>query len=121
MAASLLHDIAKGEKDHARKGSQLIARLGYPEVAEVIAFHTVLDPEHGDQINETAIVYLADKLVSGRKIVSLDERLKERLDQFGEEAARQGARERMGQAAAIQKKIEDVLGLKLENILKESR
>ena len=43
MAASLLHDIARGEKDHARKGSQLIARLGYPEVADVIAFHTELD------------------------------------------------------------------------------
>lgn len=119
MAASLLHDIAKGEKDHARKGSQLIAGLGYPELAEVIACHTVLAPEHRNRINETTIVYLADKLVSGHKVVSLDERLKERLDQFGEEAARQGARERIGQAMAIQKEIERVLSLKLEDILKE--
>ena len=119
MAASLLHDIAKGEKDHARKGGQLAARLGYPEVAEVIAFHTVLAPEHQNQISETAIVYLADKLVSGHKIVSLDTRLKERLNQFGEEAAQQGARERIGQAMAIQKKIESILSLKLEDILRE--
>jgi len=119
MAASLLHDIAKGEKDHAGRGSQMVSRLGYPEVAEVIALHTVLDPEHRNKITETSIVYLADKLVSGHKIVSLDERLKERLNQFGEESARQGARERIGQAMAIQKQIESVLGFKFDAILDE--
>ena len=119
MAASLLHDIAKGEKDHARKGSQLIAAIGYPEVAEAIAFHMQLDSEHQNQISETTIVYLADKLVSGHRIVSLDEKLKDRLNQFSEETAQQGARERIGQAIAIQKQIESIVGLKLADILSE--
>ena len=119
MAAALLHDIARGEKDHARKSSQLIARLGYPEVADVIAFHMELDSEHQNQIDETTVVYLADKLVSGHQVVSLDERLKDRLDQFTDEAAQQGARERIGQAIVIQNQIESILGLKLEDILRE--
>ena len=119
MAASLLHDIARGEKDHARKASQLVARLGYPEVADVIASHMELDAKQQNQINETTIVYLADKLVSGHQVVSLDERLKDRLNQFSEEAAQQAARERIGQAMTIQKKIEGILDLRLESILDE--
>jgi molybdenum cofactor cytidylyltransferase len=117
VAASLLHDIARGERDHARKGSQLVARLGYPEVADVIASHMILDPDQRNQIDETAVVYLADKLVSGNRVVSLDERLGDRLNRFSEGAARQAARERMEQAAAIQQKIEDILGLTLGSIL----
>ncbi len=117
MAASLLHDIARGEEDHARQGGRFVARLGYPEVADIIASHMTLDPDQESQTNERAVVYLADKLVSGNRVVSLDERLRDRLNQFSEEAARQAARERMGQAAAIQEKIEDILGLKLESIL----
>jgi len=119
MAASLLHDIAKGEKDHTRKGSQLVARLGYPEVADIIALHMQLDSEHQNQINETTIVYLADKLVIGHRPVSLDEKLKSRLNNFNEETAQQGARERIGQAMAIQKQIESIVGLKLADILSE--
>jgi HD superfamily phosphodiesterase len=119
IAASLLHDIVRGEKDHARKASELVARLGYPEVADVIAFHMALGSENRSHINEATIVYLADKLVSGTRVVSLDERLKERLNQFSEEAARQAAKERIGQAMAIQVQIESVLGLKIEDILSE--
>jgi molybdenum cofactor cytidylyltransferase len=119
MAASLLHDIARGEKDHARKGSQIVARLGYPEVADIIVSHMELDPGQQDQVNETTIVYLADKLVSGSRVVSLDEKLEARLGQLSDEAARQGARERMGRAMAVRKDIEGILDLKLEDVLNE--
>jgi len=121
MAASMLHDIAKGEKEHTNKGSQLVAGLGYPEVAAVIGSHMILAPEHRNQISETSIVYLADKLVIGHRPVSLDEKLESRLKGFDEEAARQGARERIGQAMALQKQIESIMGLKIEDILKENR
>ncbi len=122
VAASLLHDVAKGEKGHARKGSEMIARLGYTEVADIVASHIELQLKQENQINETTIVFLADKLVSGQEVVSLDERLTERLNQFSEEAARQSARKRMGQAMAIQEQIERVLGLKLaDTIVQPSR
>ncbi len=119
MAASLLHDIARGEKDHARRGSELVARLGYPGVANVIVSHMELGPGQQDQINETTIVYLADKLVSGSQVVFLNERLKDRLGRFDDEAAQRGARERMARAATIQKNIEGILGLKLEEVLSD--
>lgn len=119
MGASLLHDIAREEKDHARKGSDLVARLGYPEVANIIASHMALGPGQQNQVNETTVVYLADKLVSGSKVVTLDEKLEDRLGHLGDEAARQGARERIGQAMTIQKNIEGILGSKLEDVLSD--
>lgn len=117
MAASLLHDVAKGERDHGRKGSELVARLGYPEVADIVASHMALRPGQQDQISEATIVYLADKLVSGSRVVSLDEKLRDRLGQLGDVAAREGARARMGQAMALQNKIEGILGSKLGDVL----
>lgn len=117
MAASWLHDLARGEKDHAARGSELVARLGYPEVADIIASHMALGPGQQDQVNEATIVYLADKLVSGTRVVSLDERLGERLEELRHEAARQGARERIGQAMAVQKRIEGILDSRLEDVL----
>lgn len=119
MAASLLHDIARGEKDHARKGGGLVASLGYPEVAAIIASHMALGPEEQEQVNEAAIVYLADKLVSGSRVVTLEEKLREKLERLGDEAAREGARARMGQAMAIQEKVEGILGSKLADVMGE--
>ena len=119
VAASLLHDIAKGDKEHARKGSELVARLGYPEVADIIASHMALGPQQQEQVNEATIVYLADKLVSGSRVVTLEEKLQGRLDRLGDEAARQGARARMGHAMAIRKKVEAIVGLELEDMLAE--
>lgn len=119
VAASLLHDIAKGERDHGRKGSELVARLGYPEVARIMATHMALGPGQEDQVDEATIVYLADKLVSGSRVVTLEEKLRDRLDRLGDEAARQGARARMGQAMAVRRNIEGILGLKIEDVLGE--
>ncbi|BAE82664.1 NTP transferase domain-containing protein [Desulfitobacterium hafniense] len=118
QAASLLHDIAKGEDDHALKGSLFLTGLGYPEVAEIIASHMVLAPEHQNRINETTIVYLADKLVFEDKVVMLAKRQEDLLGRFQEEAARQAVKEKIGQAALIQKKIERVLGFELEKTWK---
>jgi hypothetical protein len=56
--------------------------------------------------------------VSGDKIVSLEERLKERLSLFKEDANQQVI-ERMGQALIIQKKVESVLQMEIKHILRE--
>ncbi len=119
VAASLLHDIAREEKDHARRGGELVAGLGYPEVGHIIAGHMVLGAGPPDQVDEAAIVYLADKLVLGSRVVTLEEKLRDRLGRLGDEAARQGARDRMAQALAIRKKIESILGSDLADVLTE--
>ena len=70
-AAALLHDIAKGEPDHAAVGGLWLRELAYPELAEIVRQHT--EPDCG-ALNEAGLVFLADKLVRGAARVELEER-----------------------------------------------
>ena len=70
-AAALLHDIAKGEHDHAAVGGLWLKELDYPALAEIVRQHTEPD---SDALNEAGLVFLADKLVRGAQRVELEER-----------------------------------------------
>ena len=68
---ALLHDLAKGERDHAAVGGLWLKELGYPALAEIVRQHT--EPDSFEP-NEAGLVFLADKLVRGTERVSLAER-----------------------------------------------
>ena len=70
-AAALLHDIAKGEHDHAAVGGLWLRELGFSALAEIVRQHTEPD---SDALNEAGLVFLADKLVRGAQRVELEER-----------------------------------------------
>jgi len=88
-AASILHDIAKmdglkSSRSHSRDGALLLSRHGYPEVAEIVRQHVVLDHALGDEcISEAAIVHYADKRVKHTQIVSLQERFLDLKERYG--------------------------------------
>ncbi len=118
MAGALLHDIAKGEKDHPFKGKKIADQLGYPEVGDIIAAHMDLPQEHLNAINEYSILYLADKLIDGDRVVTLETRLAAQRERYGSDAlAGQNVLVRMGKAMQVQKKIEAYLGIKLGELL----
>jgi len=79
-AASLLHDLTKTEcfktkEDHAQTGSQLLKRLGYERVGEVVAEHIQLSKAKDPcLVSEGEVVNYADKRVQHDRIVSLEER-----------------------------------------------
>jgi len=73
-AAGLLHDIAKGQRKHARTGGRILKSRGFGSVAKSVAQHMDLDFFSTDRIHETAVVYLADKLVRRDQCVSIEER-----------------------------------------------
>ncbi|WP_169352753.1 HD domain-containing protein [Thermodesulfatator atlanticus] len=88
-AASLLHDVTKhislktGE-NHATSAAKLLTRLGYPEVAKIVAQHIFLTPgPPGSPIREEEIVYYADKRVMHDKIVTLKERFEDLKMRYG--------------------------------------
>lgn len=106
IAASLLHDIAKGEPGHAELGASIIASLGYPAVAEIIRQHMAMTFD-GTTPNEAAVVFLADKLVRTDRRVSLEERYKPSFERFRDQPeALQGARRRYETACEIHRVIE---------------
>lgn len=76
QAGALLHDIARAEESHAERGTRWMIKEGYPRVAELIRQHHDL-VTISDVPDETQIVYLADKMVKGTQIVSVEERFME--------------------------------------------
>ncbi|PID72626.1 MAG: metal-dependent phosphohydrolase [Desulfobulbus propionicus] len=94
VAGALLHDIAKTQcieqgGDHARLGAEICRKHGYPEIAEIVAEHVILqqfDPKryvHG-HFTAKEIVYYADKRVRHHEIVHLDQRLQYILERYGQ-------------------------------------
>ena len=88
-AASLLHDLTKTEclktkEDHAMTGSQLLRRIGYERVAEIVARHIWLGKECDPScVCEEEIVNYADKRVMHDRIVSLEERFRDLKERYG--------------------------------------
>ena len=82
----LLHDLGKmkalrlGEKknDHGQMGAQLLMQSGLPQLADVAQRHllfAILDSSSGPQTWEQKLVYFADKLAEGSRLVTVQERI----------------------------------------------
>ena len=106
-AAALLHDIAKGERDHAVIGGLWLRELGLPQLAEIVRQHTEPD---GDALNEAGLVFLADKLVRGATRVGLEERFGESLKKCKTPEARAAHARRLALARSLKEKIDRLTG-----------
>ncbi|MDR3370927.1 DVU_1551 family NTP transferase [Rhodoferax sp.] len=100
-AASLLHDIAKGQPAHAMVGAAIVTELGFPEVANIIRQHMDMNFDGGAP-REASIVFLADKLVKEDHCVSLEERFRPAFERFvNQPQALRGATRKYATARAI--------------------
>lgn len=117
-SASMLHDIAKGQPQHAARGAEVLRDWGMQAVATIVAAH--MEMEFTGTLDERAIVYLADKLTSGDRRVSLDDRFQPALERFRNDTpAREGALRRKLVAERITAAIEARLGKPLTIVLDE--
>lgn len=116
-ASGLLHDIGKGEPNHAQRGREVLMNLGYQAVAEIIGSHMDGFFESTECINEATIVYLADKIIWEDKIVSLDKRWDYSRSKYDDISIRQQVDRRFEKAIHIKKSIEAVLDQKIEEIV----
>jgi molybdenum cofactor cytidylyltransferase len=111
VVAALLHDVARAEPRHGDAGAALLERLGYARVARIVRRHMRLGEALGDDLDETQVVFLADKLVQDDRIVGLDARFAVRFARWaGDDAALEGVRERLEEARLVQARVEAVLG-----------
>ena len=110
--ASLLHDVARGEADHARLGAAWLRELGYPEAAELVRQHH--DPD-GTALNEAALLFYADKLIRGERRVPLEERFAASLEKCHTSEALAAHARRRACAEEIQEKIIRLCGAELLN------
>jgi CTP:molybdopterin cytidylyltransferase MocA/HD superfamily phosphodiesterase len=117
-AAALLHDIARTLKDHARAGAQLLEIHGFVSLAPLVAGHMDLEVNADHPIDEAQIVFLADKLVAGDRLVDLATRFDAKLAQYGANpaAAARIARRREN-ALCVKAKVERLTGLPVHAIV----
>jgi probable phosphoglycerate mutase len=120
LAGALLHDAAHGEARHADAGADLIDGMGYPRVAAVVRPHVRLGERVAEVPDEAQVVYLADKLVLGTRVVGLEARFAVRLERFaGDEAALAGVRARKREAQQVLRSVERLLGARIDEVLPE--
>jgi HD superfamily phosphohydrolase YqeK len=119
LAGAMLHDLAKGEPDHAAVGAGILHLMDFPQVAAIVSVHTDLD--FSGDIDERAIVYLADKLVRGEEIVTVDQRFQTALERFRDDpAALSAAQKRNATVKAVAMAVETRIGVPLASVVNEA-
>ncbi len=119
--AALLHDIAKGQSNHAQAGAMRLKNLGFSEtLGKAVAHHADFEPVPGSRITETEIVYLADKFVKGTDIVSLENRFEGKYDFFGDKPGGwEEVDRRRKQAEKIRTRIEQKIGQNVFQLIED--
>jgi molybdenum cofactor cytidylyltransferase len=116
--AAMLHDISKGQRKHDIEGGKILRELGFGKVGDIVAVHSDLAGGNARLPLEAKIVYLADKLVEGEKLVSLEERYSSSKRRFGLTPEIQGAiEERLKVAQHIKRELESLIGRALESVI----
>lgn len=117
LSGGFLHDIAKGRPDHARTGAKILRDRGFPRVAELVSSHMNLK-NHPPSVDEKTLLYLADKLVDGDRIVSLEARFSRSIEKFsGEREALDAVMRRFRMAAELKARVENILRSPLEGVI----
>ena len=118
---ALLHDVAKGQPRHAIRGAELLSGLGLAEIAGIVAAHRDLEPPISGRLTEKEIVCLADKLISGRRRVRVDEGYAEKLLRWADDTgACQDLNARKSRALALMALVERAAARGVETILDEA-
>lgn len=115
--AALLHDVARGQPEHARMGCSIVAEMGFLPAAKIISSHMELPAKSALSL-EAKIVYLADKYIQEDQVVRLEQRFqntRKRLEATPEiEAIIQNRRL---QALRVKTDIEKLLDVSVESII----
>ncbi|MCE5286126.1 MAG: NTP transferase domain-containing protein [Pelosinus sp.] len=117
-AAGLLHDVAKGKPNHAWLGAKVLRKLGYFKAARIVASHTDFLFDKTSVIDETAVVYLADKLVKGEQVISISARFMPSFAKYaGDDEVLPFIKQRFKCAQSIAAAAERISGMRLNDIL----
>lgn len=113
-----LHDLAKGYPNHEEEGGRRLSELGFNRAAAIVAAHRETGYVADTLVTEKEIVFLADKMVRGGERVGIEERFRQKLDQYGHDPMACAAiRRRLFQARAVWTAIERESGGSLADLL----
>ena len=111
LAAALLHDIARKEKNHADVGALKLKAMGYEAIGTMIATHMDIEVNVNAPLNENELLFLADKLVSEDEACGFEKRFEKAfLKCEGNLEAQKNIMKRLNATKMIIKKIENLTG-----------
>lgn len=117
-AGGLLHDLAKGQPRHEEEGARRLRQLGFDRVAELVAAHRDMDWPRQAALGERELVHLADKLVRGSRLVSLEQRFGDKLRLFEDDPEAMAAiRGRLDLARRVEEAVAAAAGRPLTELL----
>jgi CTP:molybdopterin cytidylyltransferase MocA/HD superfamily phosphohydrolase YqeK len=120
-AASLLHDLAKGRPNHAAEGARILDQMGYHEIARIVGAHMDITIADEKPVEAAEILYLADKMTSRNRYVTLRERFQARLvSSSSSPEILLAVKTRLENARKIQTRLERHLKRPLDEILEEN-
>lgn len=117
-AAALLHDCCRDQENHAAAGAKALYQLGFGQVATLVETHMDIVPSPASVPLPQEVLYLADKLVAGQRLVGLEERFASALGRFaGQPPVLAAVQRRLAAATCIRNKCERVLKQSLDKVL----
>lgn len=120
-AGALLHDLARGRKDHAEAGAAILRGMGYAEVAELVSSHMDITVNAAGSITAQEVVYLADKLAEEDQCVTIEARFRAKVERYaGDPEIQRWIARRLENALMIKMRVEDRLGRPVETVLGEN-
>lgn len=117
-SAALMHDVAKLRRNHESAGAAILAGYGFSGIADIVAAHRDTDIKPESPLTEQEIVFLADKLFQGTKLVSLSTRYGKTLQKWNNDPeAVKAITERLHRAQNLLKRYEDEAGVQVPDYL----
>ena len=120
QAAALLHDLTKMEglaegRDHAKSGNEVLAKLGFKRIGEIVAEHIKLKEKAGLQVlSEEEILNYSDKRVMHTTVVSLADRFADLKERYGANGLDKNTMERIARLEAKTYELENRIFARLE-------
>lgn len=114
LAASLLHDVARGEPEHDLKASRILMNMGYPDVADMIGSHMNIVFSASKPVGGAEVVYVADKFIREDEFISLEQRFHDEIQKRGDDLEiRRAIENRFQNAMMIRDCIESIIGKRI--------
>lgn len=122
-ASALLHDVARTEKNHDEAGARLLEEKGFNEEAGIVRVHMHY-PEFSspENIDETDIMCLADRLVLEDRYVGIDKRMEYIINKRkADKKVEAIIRAKIEDAKDFISSIEHITGLNMEDMVTEEK
>jgi molybdenum cofactor cytidylyltransferase len=116
VAASLVHDLAKGLSEHAVAGARYLRETGFSGIAGIVETHMDFIVDTGAPISASEVVFLADKCIQEDRRVDITARFQAKLQNFGSDPdIGRNIQRRMENAQAAKNRFEALTGYSINH------